>query len=193
MRMRNVMAAALTGLALLGLAGTATASASASTDLAWPPKDVTPVHKTKAELQEQADRFSAHQKKAFPRAFHGAQNVSPGNWGGEAEGVFDDMQYMGNWTTFDYKGQSVNTYMQVNAPGFHKSSPKEYCETVTCTGTVSDRRGGVIVFSKLEQFGIMTARDFRPNGEVISVQSWIPGTEAQLAAVATDRAFTFTK
>ncbi|MET9629180.1 hypothetical protein ABZX92_17135 [Lentzea sp. NPDC006480] len=189
MRMRTVMTAALTGLALLGFAS----SASASTDLTWPPKDVKPVHKTKAELQKQADEFSAHQKKAFPRAFHGAKDVAPGNWGGEAEGVFDDMQYMGNSVSLTYKGQQVSTYTQVNAPGFHKSSPKEYCATTTCTGAETDHRGGVTVFAKDDRFGIVEARNFRPNGEVVWVQSWTQGTEKQLAQLAEDRAFTFTK
>ncbi|GAA3665337.1 hypothetical protein C8D88_107403 [Lentzea atacamensis] len=188
--MRKVMAAALAGAALLGLAGTA----SASTDYPWPPKDVTPVHKTKAELQKQADEFSARQEKTYPRAFRGAQNVEPGPWGGEAAGVFDGMQYMGNTVTFTYKGQDVTTYTQVNAPGMHEWSPKEYCEKyATCTSTVSDHKGGVTVFSKDERFGIVEARNFRPNGEVVWVQSWTQGTEAQLGALATDRAFTFTK
>ncbi|HUQ61789.1 hypothetical protein [Lentzea sp.] len=190
MRMHKVMTAALTGLALLGLAGTA----SAQPGLTWPPKDVTPVHKTKAELQEQADGFSARQQQTYPRVFRGAENVSTGNWGGEAEGVFDDMQYMGNLVSFTYNGQRVQTYTQVNAPGFHAWSPKEYCEEhAKCTATVSDHRGGVTVLSENEQFGITEARNFRSNGEVVWVQSWTPGTEAQLAVLATDRAFTFTK
>ena len=193
MRMRNVMTAALTGLALLGLAGTASASASGATDLTWPPKDVTPVHKTKAELQKQADGFSARQQKVFPRAFHGAKEVTTGNWGGEAEGVFDDMQYMGNSVSFTYNGQRVSTYTQVNAPGFHELSPKQYCETTTCTDTVSDHRGGVTILAKDDRFGIVEARNFRPNGEVVWVQSWTPGTEKQLAVVAADRAYTYTK
>ncbi|WP_434446212.1 hypothetical protein [Lentzea sp. E54] len=191
MRMRKVMAAALTGLALVGLAGTA--SASASTDLTWPPKDITPVHKTKAELQEQADGFSARQERTFPRIFRGAQNVEPGAWGGEAEGVFDGMQYMGNLTRLTYQGQDVSVYTQVNAPGHYTESPKQLCERDKCTGTVSDRRGGVIVFTELEQFGIRAATNFRPNGEVVWAQSWTPDTEAQLAVVAADRAYTFTR
>lgn len=194
MRMRKVMAAALTGLALIGLAGTATASASGSGELAWPPKDVTPVHKTKAELQEQADGFSARQQAAYPRVFRGAQDVSTGSWGGEAEGVFDDMQYMGNTVGFTYNGQHVTTYTQVNAPGQHAWSAKEYCEKYAqCTGQVSDHRGGLVVFSQNQQFGITEARNFRRNGEVVWVQTWTPGTEAQLAVLATDRAFTFTR
>jgi hypothetical protein len=191
--MRKVMAAALTGLALVALAGTASAQ-STTADYPWPPKDVTPVHKTKAELQKQADGFSARQQQTYPRAFRGAQNVEPSQWGGEAAGVFDDMQYMGNTVTFDYKGQNVMTYTQVNAPGFHQWSPKEYCEKYAkCTGSASDHRGGLTVFSKDEQFGITSARNWRPNGEVVWVQSWTPGTEAQLAVLAADRAFTFTK
>ncbi|GGU30899.1 hypothetical protein [Lentzea flava] len=191
--MRKVMAAALTGLALVGLAGTASAQAGQA-DYPWPPKDVTPVHKTKAELQKQADGFSARQEKTYPRAFRGAQNVEPGPWGGEAAGVFDDMQYMGNTVTFTYQGQNVMTYTQVNAPGQHAWSPKEYCEKYAeCTATVSDHKGGVTVFAKDERYGIVEARNFRPNGEVVWVQSWTPGTEAQLAVLATDRAFTFTR
>ncbi|MGW6444265.1 hypothetical protein [Lentzea sp. NPDC055074] len=194
MRMRKVMAAALTGLALIGLAGTASASAQGSGDLVWPPKDITPVHKTKAELQKQADGFSARQQQAYPKVFRGAQGVSTGNWGGEAEGVFDDMQYMGNTVTLTYKGQGVTTYTQVNAPGMHAWSPKEYCaQHAQCTGQVSDHRGGVTVFSKDDRFGITEARNFRANGEVVWVQAWTPGVEAQLAALATDRAFTFTR
>jgi hypothetical protein len=192
MRMRKVMAAALTGLALIGLAGTA--SASGSGDLTWPPKDVTPVHKTKAQLQKQADAFTAYQQRAYPQAFRGAQNVSAGGWGGEAEGVFDDMQYMGNTVSFTYRDQNVTTYTQVNAPGSHAWSPEEYCEqSGDCTGSAGDHRGGVTVFSRNEQFGITSARNFRPDGEVVWVQSWTLGTEAQLAALASDRAFTFTR
>ncbi|SER87060.1 hypothetical protein SAMN05216188_116200 [Lentzea xinjiangensis] len=193
MRMRKVMAAALTGLALIGLAGTASAGTS-SADYPWPPKDVTPVHKTKAELQEQADAFTAHQQRTYPRVFRGSRDVTPGNWGGEAEGVFDDMQYMGNTVTFTYQGQDVTTFTQVNAPGTHTWSPQEYCErTAECTGSASDHRGGLIVFARNEQFGITSARNFRPNGEVVWVQSWTPGTEAQLAVLVSDRAYTFTR
>ena len=189
MRMRNVMAAALTGLALLGLAGTA----SAQTGLTWPPKDVTPVHKTKAELQQQADGFSAREQETFPRIFPGAQNVEPGNWGGEAEGVFDDMQYMTNWTEFTVNGQDNTVFLQVNAPGFFSNSPAQVCEQNTCTGSESDHRGGVTVFTKNDLYGTATAWNFRRNGEVVYVQSWTQGTEAQLAAVASDRAYTFTR
>jgi hypothetical protein len=192
MRTRKVMAAALTGLALIGITGTA--SAQGSGDLTWPPKDITPVHKTKAELQQQADGFSARQRQTYPKVFRGAQDVSTGNWGGEAEGVFDGMQYMGNWVTFKHEGKTVSTYTQVNAPGQHSFSPREYCEQLAeCTGQVSDHRGGLTVFAKNEQSGITSARNFRRNGEVVWVQSWTPGTEAQLAALATDRAFTFTR
>ncbi|WP_157985444.1 hypothetical protein [Lentzea terrae] len=193
MRMRKVMAAALTGLALVGLAGTASASASSQADYPWPPKDVTPVHKTKAELQKQADGFSARQERTFPRIFRGATNVEPGPWGGEAAGVFDDMQYMGNWTTFDYQGQNLTTYMQVNAPGHIKLSPKQLCERDKCTGEVRDHRGGVTVFTVNDTHGIHAAWNFRPTGEVVWAQSWQAGTEPQLAAVASDRAYTFTR
>jgi hypothetical protein len=187
--MRKVMAAALTGAALLGLAGTASAQA----DYAWPPKDVTPVHKTKAELQKQADGFSAHQQSSYKRVFPGAKDVTPSPWGGEADGVFNDMQYMGNTVGFTYKGQHVTTYTQVNAPGFFSLSPKQLCERDKCTGTVSDHRGGVTVFTEDDQFGINVAWNFRRNGEVVWTQSRTADIEAKLAAVASDRAYTFTK
>ncbi|MFS8103377.1 hypothetical protein LFM09_40250 [Lentzea alba] len=193
MRMRKVTAAALTGLALVGLAGTATASASAAGDYPWPPKDITPVHKTKAELQKQADGFSAHQQRSYPKVFRGAQNVVPGPWGGEAPGVFDDMQYMANSVSFTYQGREFNVITQVNAPGFYTASPKQLCEREKCTGTVSDRRGGVIVFSELDQFNMSLATNFRPNGEVVWTQGSKQDDRAQLAAVASDRAYTFTK
>ena len=187
--MRKVMAAALTGAALVGLAGTASAQA----DYSWPPKDVTPVHKTKAELQKQADGFSAHQRQSFTRIFPGARGITPGAWGGEAAGVFDDMQYMDNAVAFTYQGRQVTVITQVHAPGFYTDSPKQLCERDKCTGTVSDHRGGVIVFTELDQFGIRTATDFRPNGEVVWAQGTKNDNPAQLAAVAADRAYTFTR
>jgi hypothetical protein len=180
--MRKAMAAALTGAALLGLAGTAVAQT-----------DVTPVHKTKAELQKQADEFSAHQKRTFPRIFRGAQNVTPGPWGGEAAGVFDDMQYMDNATSFTYQGRQVTVITQVHAPGFFTDSPEQLCEHAKCTGEVSDHRGGVTVFTELDQFGIRTATNFRRNGEVVWAQGTKQDDPAQLAAVAADRYYTFTR
>ncbi|MFD4638799.1 hypothetical protein ACFWN2_15905 [Lentzea sp. NPDC058436] len=189
MRMRKVMAAALTGLALIGITGTASASA----DLTWPPKDITPVHKTKAELEKQAAGFTARQQETFPKVFRGAENVSPGNWGGEAEGLFDDMQYMTNWTTFTVQGRNNTVFTQVNAPGHFQDSPGQLCERNTCTGKISDHRGGVTVLTKDDQYGVTIAWNFRRNGEVVWAQSWTNGTEAQLAAVASDRAYTFTR
>ena len=100
MRMRKVMAAALTGLALIAITGTASASA----DLTWPPADVTPVHKTKAELQEQAAEFTAHQERTFPRIFRGAQDVVHGQWGGESAGsIGDGQQYLTSLSTLTYR------------------------------------------------------------------------------------------
>lgn len=182
MHMRKMMAAALTGLALVGLAGTASAQTN-----------VTPVHKTKAELQKQADEFSAHQKRTFSRIFRGAQNVSPGNWGGEAEGVFDDMQYMDNSTSFTYQGRQVTVITQVHAPGFYPETPKQLCEHEKCVGEVSDHRGGVTVFTELDQFGIRSATNFRPNGEVVWAQGTKQDDPARLGAVAADRYYTFTR
>lgn len=187
--MRKVMAAALTGAALVGLAGTASAQA----DYAWPPKDITPVHKTKVELQQQADGFSAHQRQSYPWIFPGAQNVTTSPWGGEAEGVFADMQYMGNVVGFTYHGRKVSVYTQVNAPGQYVDSPEQLCERDKCTGAVSDLQGGVIVFTELDQFNIRAATDFRPNGEVVWAQGTKEDSAVQLAAVAADRAYTFTR
>jgi len=187
--MRKVMAAVLTGAALVGLAGTA----SAQTDYSWPPKDITPVHKTKAELQKQADGFSARQQQSLPRIFRGAQNVEPGPWGGEAAGVFDDMQYMVNSVSFTYQGRDVSLYLQVHAPGHYTDSPKQLCERAKCTGTAGDHRGGLTVIHELDQFGIRTATNFRPNGEVVWAQGTTKDNPAQLAAVAVDRAYTFTR
>ncbi|MET9225280.1 hypothetical protein [Lentzea sp. NPDC003310] len=192
MRMRKVMAAALTGLALIGLAGTA--SAQGSEDLTWPPKDVTPVHKTKAELQEQAAEFTARQERTFPRIFRGAENVVHGQWGGESAGsISDGQQYLTSWTTLTYRGQATEVFTQVNAPGFFQTSPQELCERDKCTGRVSDHRGGLTVFTERPEYGITVAWNFRPNGEVVWAQSWAKDTKAQVAAVASDRAYTFTR
>jgi len=183
------MAAVLASAALIGLAGTA----SAQTDYSWPPKDITPVHKTKAELRVQADGFSAHEQQTFPRIFPGTQNVTPGPWGHEAEGLFDDMQYMNNSIGFTYQGRNVTLFTQVHAPGRYTDSPKQLCERDRCTGAVGDHRGGLIVFTELDQFGIRAATNFRPNGEVVWTQGTLSDNPAQLAAVATDRAYTFTR
>ncbi|WP_143035928.1 hypothetical protein [Lentzea fradiae] len=187
--MHKVMAAALTGLALVGLAGTA----SADTGLTWPPQDVTPVHKTKAELEKQAAEFSERQEKTFPRTFRGAADVTPGNWGGESEGVFDGMQYMGNVVSFRYRGEDTQVYTQVNAPGEFVDSPEELCKRDKCVGEFTDHRGGVTVLTEFEPFNIAAAYNFRPNGEVVWAQAWRADVYPQLAAVASDRAYTFTR
>jgi hypothetical protein len=191
--MRKVLAAVLTGAALVGLASTA--SAAGQSDYPWPPKDVTPVHKTKAELQKQAEEFSAHQRESFPVIFPGAQYVTPGLWGGERGGQFEEgMQYMANQVFFRQDGEKTSVIMQVNAPGFFSRSPKEFCEQTTCVGTASDGQGGVIVFSEDERYhNDRDAHNFRPNGEVVWIQGDKSDDLAVLGAVASDRAYTFTR
>lgn len=194
MRMRKVMAAALTGLALIGLAGTASASAQGSGDLVWPPKDITPVHKTKAELQKQADGFTARQQQTYPRIFRGARDIVLGQWGGESAGsISDGQQYLTSWSTLTFRGQDTEVFTQVNAPGFFTLSPKELCERDKCTGEVSDHKGGVTVFTERPEYGTTIAWNFRRNGEVVWAQSWAPDTKPQVAAMASDRAYTFTR
>jgi len=191
--MRKVMAAVLTGAALVGLAGTA--SATGQTDYPWPPQDITPVYKTSAELQKQADEFSAHQRQSFPVIFAGAQFVTPGLWGGERGGVLEDgQQYMANQVFFRNQGEKSSVIMQVNAPGFFTDSPAEFCALrTTCTGTVSDNAGGVIVFSEDDRYNDRAAHNFRPNGEVVWIQGSRQDDPAVLGAAASDRAYTFTR
>lgn len=192
--MRKVLAAALTGATLVGLAGTASATGQA--DYPWPPQDVTPVHKTRAELQRQADEFTAHQRQSFPVIFSGARFVTPSPWGGLRDGVLeDDQQYMANEVNYVYNGEKRSLITQVNAPGFFSRSPKELCEeqNTRCTGTVSDNEGGVIVFAELDQYRTRTAHNFRPNGEVVFTQGSLDDDPEQLGAVAADRAYTFTR
>lgn len=185
--MRKVMAAALTGLALVGLASTASAQ-----------QDVTPIHKTKAELQKQADEFTAHQLQSYPEIFSGARFVTPRPWGGLRDGVLEDgQQYMANVVRFKKPGAEqfewTSLVTQVNAPGFFGSSPEKFCEERTCTGTVSDNQGGVTVFSEDDRYNDRVAHNFRPNGEVVFVQGSREETPAELAAIASDRAYTFTR
>jgi hypothetical protein len=189
--MHKVIAAALTGAALLaGLTGTA----SAQTDFPWPPKDVTPVHKTKAELRKQADEFSAHQHRSYPEIFPGASNVDPSPWGGgEAGDVYEDMQYMDSRVHFTYQGKLVMTYTKVNAPGEFRTTPEQLCERVPCDAKVSDNKGGLIVTARHESYGVNAAWNFRPNGEVVWTQASLQENLAQLAMIASDRAYTFTR
>jgi hypothetical protein len=191
--MRKAMAAALTGMALVGLAGTASAQ-STSTDYPWPPKDVTPVHKTKAELQKQADEFTAHQRQSYPEIFSGARFVTPGLWGGERAGAIEDgQQYLANEVKYYYDGAKRSVITQVNAPGFYTDSPEQLCQRERCTSTVSDDKGGVVVFYQLDEYGISVAKNFRPNGEVVWTQGSPEDDPALLGAVASDRAYTFTR
>jgi hypothetical protein len=182
--MRKAIAAALAGLALVGLAGTASAD------------DTTPVYKTKAELQKQADEFTAHQLQSLPQIFPGARFVTPGLWGGERDGVLEDgQQYMANEVKYFYNGEKRSVITQVMAPGFFGSSPEELCEQHyrSCTGTVSDNEGGVIVFSELAEYRMRSVHSFRPNGEVVFTQGSLDDDPAQLGTVAADRAYTFTR
>lgn len=188
--MRKAMAAALTGLALVGLAGAASAQPAQ--------QDITPIHKTKAELQKQADEFTAHQLRTYPQIFAGARFVTPRPWGGLRDGVLEDgQQYMANEVRFRLpgaeQGQWNSVITQVNAPGFFTDTPETFCERNTCTGTVSDDQGGVIVFSEDDRYNDRTAHSFRPNGEVVFVQGSRSDDPAVLGAVASDRAYTFTR
>ena len=188
--MRKAMAAALTGLALVGLAGTAFAEPAQ--------QDSTPIHKTKAELQKQADEFTAHQLRTYPQIFTGAKFVTPRPWGGLRDGQLEDgMQYMANEVRFRLpgaeQGQWASVITQVNAPGFFTDSPEKFCEQKTCTGTVSDDQGGVIVFSEDDRYHDRSAHNFRPNGEVVFTQGSQSDDPALLGAIASDRAYTFTR
>ncbi|MEO6083763.1 MAG: hypothetical protein ABIQ18_11735 [Umezawaea sp.] len=51
----------------------------------------------------------------------------------------------------------------------------------------------MIVFTEIDQRGIRMATDFRANGEVVWAQGTTQDSPAQLAAVAADRAYTFTR
>jgi hypothetical protein len=195
--MRKAMAAALTGLALAGLAGTASAQVTQQ-DFPWPPADITPIHKTKAELQKQADEFTAHQVRTYPQIFTDAKFITPRPWGGLRDGVLEDgQQYMANEVRFRRPGAEQGAWAsvitQVNAPGFFTDSPEEFCARYTCTGTVSDDQGGVIVFSESDQGYGRLAHNFRPNGEVVFIQGSKSDDPAQLGALASDRAYTFTR
>jgi hypothetical protein len=188
--MRKVMAAALAALALVGLASTA----SAQTDYQWPPKDVTPIHKTKAELQKQADEFTAHQLQSYPEIFPDARFITPRLWGGLRDGVFDDdMQYMANLVKFKVQGEWTSVITQVHAPGFFTESPEALCERQKCTSMVGDNAGGVTVFVESGERKDRTVTNYRPNGEVVFTQGTASDGPAQLAAVASDRAYTFTR
>ncbi|MBW4721392.1 hypothetical protein [Saccharothrix obliqua] len=186
--MRKLLAAALAAVALVALTGTA----SAQTSFPWPPTDITPVYKTKAELEQQAERFSAHQQRTYRWIFPGAQEITPSLWGHEAGNLFDGLQYMNNRVKFTYGDRKVMIITQVHAPGRYDASPEQLCEHVRCTGTVGDHRGGLIVLHELDQFGIRTATNFRPNGEVVWAQGGVQDNPFQLAAVAADRHYTFT-
>ncbi|WP_086669122.1 hypothetical protein [Lentzea kentuckyensis] len=191
--MRKAMAAALTGFALVGLAGTASAQV-AQQDFSWPPKDITPIHKTKAELRQQADEFTAHQRQSYPAIFPDARFVTPNLWGGLRDDVFDDdMQYMANLVKFRNPSEWTNVITQVHAPGFFTESPEQLCERQKCTSTVSDSKGGVTVFSGPDEYREVVVTNYRPNGEVVFVQGSTEQEPAQLAAVAEDRAYTFTR
>jgi hypothetical protein len=189
--MRKVLAAALTGAALVGLAGTASAG---QTDFPWPPQDVTPVFKTKDELHKQADEFTAHQLASFPQIFPGARFVTPSLWGGLRDGVLEDgQQYMANDVKYFYNGEKRSLITQVHAPGFFTDSPEQLCERQKCTGTVSDNAGGVTVYAGPDEYNGRTVTNYRPNGEVVFTQGAAWDDPAQLAAVAEDRAYTFTR
>ena len=71
--------------------------------------------------------------------------------------------------------------------------PEQLCERQKCTSTVSDSKGGVTVFSGPDEYREVVVTNYRPNGEVVFVQGSTEQEPAQLAAVAEDRAYTFTR
>ncbi|MFD1150515.1 hypothetical protein [Saccharothrix hoggarensis] len=190
---RRTLTAVLALAAMVGLAGTA--SAAPSGEFTWPPADVTPVYETAAELEVRTARFAAREVELVPLVVRGASDVTTGAWGHEAAGLFDGLQYVNNDVRFSTPRGPSGFFIQIHAPGFFTTTPAELCGFSTCTGSVRQADGGLVVFTEhVGEWGSRTAYSYRPNGEVVYVStahSSVVGNR-QLARLATDRGFTFT-
>lgn len=137
----------------------------------------------------QAEGFSERQRKVV-------DNAAPGEWGGEMPGHFvDGQQYMDNWTTTP----QASFFTQVHAPGHFRESPKQVCDGAIgakkCTRSVLQPDGGLVLFTEDVDWPFRVVYSYRPNGEVVWVQTDQDSamTPEQAARVASDPEFTFTK
>ncbi|MBB5806712.1 hypothetical protein F4560_006480 [Saccharothrix ecbatanensis] len=190
---RRTFGAVFVAALLVGFGGSAVAAES--TEFAWPPADITPVHETVAQLEVRTAGFSAREVELVPRVVRGASDVRTGAWGHEAAGLFDGQQYVNNDVRFTTPRGATGLFVQIHAPGFFTTTPAGMCEMTTCTGSVRLADGGLVLFTEYApgEWGARTAYSYRPNGEVVYVSTGYSSvvSNRQLALLATDRAFTF--
>ncbi|GAA1267710.1 hypothetical protein [Saccharothrix xinjiangensis] len=192
-----MMTAVFALAALVGFTGTAVAAPASweqvVQDYAWPPADVTPVWETAAQLAVRTSGFAAREVELVTRVVRGS-DVATGEWGHEAQGLFDGQQYVNNNVRFTTPRGEAGFFLQAHAPGHSSSSPAQLCSWSECTGAVRQRDGGLVVFTELPAWSMRTAYSFRPNGEVVYVSTRGEQlSDRVLARFAVDGAFSFAR
>lgn len=179
----------------------------------WPPAGVHQQSFTVDQLHSVTQTWSHRAEEDLLRVSPQATGVTVQPWGGEAEGdVSPGQAYLDTFVPFTVKGERTAVFIQVEEPGFHKTTPAADCAQAPGTHcTTTWRSGGALVEeatvpAKADQARPLTVRDYRPDGSVVTVTAYnydptaptnsalsptLPLTVAQLTELATDPVFVF--
>jgi hypothetical protein len=180
----------------------------------WPPSGVHQRAFTVDELHTFTQTWSQRAEVDLPHVLPGATGVTAQPWGGEAEGDISPGQgYLDTFVGFTVKGERTAVFIQIEEPGYHRSTPAADCAQETGTRCTTTWQGGgalveeATVPTKADQaLRPVTVRQYRADGSVVSVTTYnydptaattsapkatVPLTVAQLTVLATDPVFAF--
>lgn len=143
-------------------------------DIEWPPRGMTAVDYTAAELQERANAMRAHLLEVLPALLPEAKAFNVGLFGGEAEGAVGDHQnYLNTFATFTVDGARYGIAVNVFAPGMNSQTPAELCGASTCFQQ-GERDGGYLVTTSedTDELKIVSAHHFRDTGASVFVSGY---------------------
>jgi hypothetical protein len=180
----------------------------------WPPAGVRQQPYSVDRLGVLAQTWTKQIERELPRVLPQARDIAVQPWGGEAEGDISAGQgYLDTFVTFTVHGRATALYLQVEEPGYHRTSPSKDCaqEPDTHCWTTWQAGGALVeqataVTQPDQKQNTMTMRQYRSDGTVVSVTTYnynpttvakaapaatTPLTVAQLTVLATDPVLTF--
>lgn len=180
----------------------------------WPPAGVHQQAFTVEELHTVTQTWSHRAEEDLLHVLPQATDLSVQPWGGEASGDISPGQaYLDTFVPFTLHGERTAVFIQIEEPGYHRSTPAADCAQEPGTHcTTTWQAGGALVEqatvpTKADQaLRPLTVRQYRPDGSVVSVTTYnydptavtgstpkasVPLTAGQLTVLATDPVFAF--
>jgi hypothetical protein len=180
----------------------------------WPQENIRQQSYPVDRLRVIAQAWTKQLERELPRVAPQAADIGVQPWGGEAEGDISAGQgYLDTFVTFTVHGRAAALAVQVEEPGYHRTSPSKDCVQQPETHCWTTwQAGGALVeqataISQSEpKLNTLTVRQYRADGSVVSVTTYnynptsptkststvaAPLTATQLTALATDPVLAF--